>query len=197
MALDASKVRVALTGHIYFVPESDTTNFGTESTNLTAPAGGIDLGYTSEDGVAFTFGREVEDILGWQSADPLRKLSTAEPRSAAFTLQQLERGTWLSTMGGEITELVAAVVGPPAEPAIYRWEPAVGQIPTGRLVIDFEDGAIKYRFGFRRAQNTAETEFSLVRNAALSLSNEWTGVATSDGKKSFFMDTNDAAFAPA
>ncbi|WP_298045712.1 Ig domain-containing protein, partial [uncultured Citricoccus sp.] len=171
-------------------PESDTVNFGVESSDLDAPAGGIDLGYTSEDGVAFTFGREVEDILGWQSADPLRKLSTAEPRSAAFTLQQLERGTWLSSMGGTLTELSA---GPPP---IYRWEPTVGQIPTGRLVIDFEDGPAKYRFGFRRAQNTAETEFSLVRNAALALSNEWTGVATSDGKTSFFMDTNDAAFAP-
>ena len=194
MALDATKVRVALTGHIYFQPEGDTPL--EDPTDLSAPAGAIDLGYTTEDGVTFTFGRDVEEIMGWQSMDPLRKLVTAEPKTAAFTLRQLERDTWLSTMGGKITELAAANVETGAG-AINRWEPVVGEIPTGRILIDMDDLGILYRFGFRRAQNTAEIEFSLVRNDALNLPNEWSAVATKDGKPAFFMDTNDPAFAAA
>ena len=193
MALDATKVRVALTGHIYFQPEGKTPL--EDPTDLSAPAGAIDLGYTTEDGVTFTFGREVEEIMGWQSMDPLRKLVTSEPKTAAFTLRQLERNTWMSTMGGKITDLSGAGSG--GKEKTYRWEPVVGEIPTGRLLIDMDDLGIVYRFGFRRAQNTAEIEFSLVRNDALNLPNEWSAVATKDGKPAFFMDTNDPAFAAA
>lgn len=193
MALNAAQVRVALTGHVYYIP---TLPFA-ETTDLAVPTGAVELGYTTSDGVTFNFGREVEDITGWQSADPMRKLVLAEPRSASFTLQQMSRGTWTTTMGGTVTELKAAEVGPPAVPAIYRWEPDLAKIPEGALLVDFEDGEIDYRFGFRRAQNTAEVEFALVRNAAVNLPNQWTALATSDGKKSFFMDTNDPAFAPA
>lgn len=191
MALDATKVRVALTGHIYFQPEGDAPL--EDPTDLSAPAGAIDLGYTTEDGVTFTFGRDVEEIMGWQSMDPLRKLVTSEPKTAAFTLRQLERDTWLSTMGGKITELSGASDGQPT----HRWEPVVGEIPTGRILIDMDDLDVRYRFGFRRAQNTAEIEFSLVRNDALNLPSEWSAVATKDGKPAFFMDTNDPAFAAA
>lgn len=190
MALDATQVRVALTGRVLFDPDLDAP----DPTNLTVPSTAIDLGYTTEDGVTFTFGSEVEDIMGWQSMDPLRRLKVAQPKSASFVLRQLSRAIWLASMGGTVIELAPAVTGPPAVPAIYRWEPKTGEIPEGRLYIDAIDGDITYRFGFRRANNTAETEFNLVRNDAINLPNEWGAVAPKGGGESFFMDTNDPAF---
>lgn len=179
--LNAEEVRVALTGHIYYAPLGSDI-----PADLTAPVGGIDLGYTTEEGVSFTFSKETEDIMGWQSMDPLRKLITAAPKSCNFTLRQLSRDTWLSTMGGEVTDGGAGV---------YRWEPDDSKQVEGVIIVDFEDNDIGYRFGFRRAAQSGEVEFSLVRTDAVNLPNTWTALATKDGSKSFFMDTNDPAFA--
>lgn len=192
MGLNARQVRVALSGRVLYDPDLDSP----DPTDLAVPSTAIDLGYTTEDGVTFNFGREVEDIMGWQSMDPLRKLITAEPRSASFSLRQMAREQWLATMGGSISQLKDAGTDPAAEPALYRWEPDEAKIPEGRLYIDMIDGDATYRFGFRRAQNSAEVEFSLVRNDSIVLPNEWTALATGSGKKPFFMDTNDPAFAP-
>jgi hypothetical protein len=185
MALDGTRVRVALTGNVWFVPVSDTTNYGTDPTDLETPDGAINLGYTTPEGVVFTFGREVEGLDAWQTSDVIRNLVTNEPRSMAFTLRQLERDTWLATMGGTVTSLGVD---------LFRWEPVTAEIPTGALYVDLEDGELQYRVGFRRAENTAETQFSFVRNNAVNLPNEWSAVAPGGGKKSVFLDTNDPAF---
>lgn len=180
---DATKVRVALTGHIWVGDESLTIPPDVE----TDPTGADDLGYTSEDGVTFTIGREVEDIPGWQSMEPLRRIVTAEPKTAAFTLRQTERATILNSLGGTITETVAGS-------GLFRWEPDEGNIPVKVLLIDFIDGDVKYRFGFRRAQQLGEIETNFVRNAAVDWPNEWSCLAGPAGLKAWFIDTNDPAF---
>lgn len=177
--LNAEEVRVALTGHIYFLP------LGTEvPPDLEVPENAVDLGYTTEDGVTFNIEKETEDIMGWQSTDPLRRLVTSEPKSCTFTLRQLSRDTWLSTMGGEVQKTGD----------VFRWEPDQGKQVEGVILVDFIDNDITYRFGFRRAAQSAAVEFTLVRNDAVNLPNEWTALATKDGSKPFFMDTNDEAF---
>lgn len=180
--LNAEEVRVALTGHVYFLP------LGTNvPADLKVPKGAIDLGYTTEDGVTFNIEKETEDIMGWQSTDLLRRLVTSEPKSCSFTLRQLSRDTWLSTMGGEVKKTGD----------VFRWEPDEGKQVEGVILVDFIDNDITYRFGFRRAAQSAAVEFTLVRNDAVNLPNEWTALATKDGSKPFFMDTNDKAFAEA
>lgn len=188
MAKNASQVRVALTGSIWF-----TTNLSaTIPADLAAPpADFIDLGYTTDDGVTFTLSRETEDITGWQTADILRKLVTAEPKMAKFTLHQVNRDTWLAAVGGTVTQ-TRAVNG--AIPAVNRWEPTAGVLPEGILLIDFVDNTINYRFGFRRAQQGGEIEFALVRGDSMQLPLEWTALQPTSGT-SFFMDTDDVAFA--
>ncbi len=182
MARDAAKVRVALTGDIWVGNEGAEIPTDVE----TAPGSGfVNLGFTSEDGVTFTIGRETEDIMGWQSREPLRRLVTSEPKTAAFTLRQLEASTLVNSLGGTVTE---------TSPGNYRWEPDEGHIPTKVLLIDFHDGDYSYRFGFRRAQNVAEVEMNLVNNAAIDLPNEWSALAAGGNVKSWFIDTNDPAF---
>ena len=188
MAKNATQVRVALTGSIWFTSNLNATIPG----DLTdPPADFVDLGFTTPDGVTFTLSKETENIEGWQTSDILRKLVTAEPKVAAFVLQQVNRDTWLAAMGGTITQ-TRPLNG--AIPAIHRWEPAAGVLPEGILLIDFEDNGINYRFAFRRAQQSAEVEFQLVRNAAVKLPQEWTALAPASGLASFFLDTDDPAF---
>ena len=188
MAKNATQVRVALTGSVWFSTNLAATIPG----DLAAtPADFVDLGYTTEDGVTFTLSRETEDITGWQTADILRKLVTSEPKSAKFTLHQVNRDTWLAAAGGTITQ-TRAVNG--AIPAVYRWEPTAGQVVEGILLVDFVDGVNNYRFGFRRASQTGEIEFALVRGDSMQLPLEWTALSPTSGT-SFFMDTDDVSFA--
>lgn len=185
MGKNATNVRVALTGSIWFNP-SLAAVIPSNLTDDPTALGYIDLGYTTEDGVTFTLSKETEDLMGWQTADVLRKLVTSEPKAAAFTLRQLDQDTWLATNGGTITEITSG---------LYRWEPTEGQIVEGILLVDFRDGTKDYRFGFRRASQSGEVEFSMVRSDAVNLPNEWTALVPQSGK-AFFMDTNDPAFAP-
>ena len=180
---------MALTGSIWYNPDLNAAipdDLTVDPTTL----GYTDLGYTTADGVTFTLSREIEGIDGWQTAEILRQLVTAEPKQAEFVLRQLGRDEWLATNGGAVSELGSGT-------GIYRWEPKTGEIPEGVLLIDFDDMGHDYRFGFRRAQQTGEVQFQLVRNDAVNLPNTWTAVQPYNADlTSFFMDTNDPAFAP-
>ena len=188
MAKDATRVRVALNGNIWVADEGATLPTDVD----TAPATGwADLGYTTDDGVTFTIGKETETIMGWQSADPLRTLVTSEPKTVAFTLRQLGADEITATLGGAITESEAGSGN-------FRWEPGEpGDVPVKMLLVDFVDGTNKYRFGFRRAQQLGESEIALVRTDAVNLPNEWSVLAASGSEKPWFIDSNDPAFTPA
>ena len=201
MAKNSKQVRVALTGSVFYLPTPITALTGL--TLDAAPAGAVDLGWTTPDGVTFTLGREVQGIDAWQTPNLLRQLVLSEPKSMSYTLRQLARQQWLAAMGGTISQVSAAVPDNPAttevneaEPAVYRWVPKSGQIVEGTILVDFEDGDIAYRFGFPYAQQTAEVEFSLVRNDAINLPNTWTALEPeAAGVPVMFVDTNDPAFA--
>ena len=64
MAKDPTKVRVALTGNVWYEPSLSATivTDPTEPPTTTA----VNLGYTTADGVTFSFSRETVDIDGWQ-----------------------------------------------------------------------------------------------------------------------------------
>ena len=206
MSKDPKQVRVALTGNVWY--EKNLAAVISDEIMDPPTATAVNLGFTTADGVTFTVSRNVIDIDGWQSRDPLRKLVEAEPRSCAFTLRQVSRAIWLATMGGKVATLVAAVAGsagPPvvaAKPAIYRWEPDEGKLPEGAIWVDFDDEkpdgtALRYRFGFRRAAQSEAVEFALKRTDAVNLPNNWSALAVTDGLTSFYMDTNDTEFAAA
>lgn len=197
MSKDATKVRVALTGNVYFDPNLSATIVTDIMQPPTATA--VDLGFTTGDGITFNIARETTDIDGWQTMEALRVLVNSEPRSAQFTLRQLARRSWLSTFGGTVVELVAAAGG---DPAIYRWEPDIGKLPEGMLFVDFDDELpdgtdVRYRFGFRRASQSDAVEFGLKRTDAVNIPNTWKALAPAGGLKSFYVDTNDPAFAAA
>lgn len=182
MALDGSKTRVALTGQVIVQDVTDP-----DPTDLTTRAG-TDLGYTTADGVSFEFDVDVEEIDAWQSMDPLRKIRTKAPKTVSFTLRQLQRETWLATLGGTVTETATGS-------GLYTWEPDESTSPTKKVTVYFDDGDISYGFIFRRCEQSGKVEMNLVRDDAVNLPNEWSVLAGPAGKKSWSVITNDPAFA--
>ena len=154
---NAQNVIVAGTGAVYVAPDGTTPP--ADLADLATPW--VDIGYTSEDGVTFTFSREQEDVNAWQVSTPVRVLVTNEPISIAFELLQFERDTVLLAFRG------GAFAGT-AAPYTYT-PPDAGASDVRALTIDAIDGAYQFRFTFPRAQISEDVEMALVRSDAVRL----------------------------
>lgn len=184
MSQDASKVRVALTGKVW-LGKDETATLPTAISVAVDSDEFDDLGFTTPDGVTFTFSKNVTNIDGWQSSEPLRKLLTSEPKQVEFVLRQLERSTYLAAFGGTIEE------GSPGE---FEWTPpAAGSLPVRPLIVEFSDDDIDYRFIYRRCSDEAEKKMQLLRTDAVNLPANYAVLAASP--TSWLVQTNDPAFA--
>jgi hypothetical protein len=162
-------VTVAGTGTVWIAPEGTAFPVG-----LTAPiAPWLDAGYTSEDGVTLTLSRDQEEINAWQSADPVRVLITAEPKTIAFELLEFDRESIaLAFRGGTWVDV-------PGPPAYYTYTPpAAGALDVRAMCIDGLDGAYKFRFNYPRVQLQGDVETSLVRTDAVRLPLEFAVLAS-------------------
>ena len=165
--LEPTHVTVAGNGGVYVAPEG--TALPTTLTALAAPW--EDLGYVGEDGVSFSFSREQEEILAWQSADPVRVLTTSEPKTLEFELLEFDRLTILTAFRG------GAWAGATA-PFTYT-PPDAGTEVVKALTIEGIDGTIgKFRFCFPRASLSGDVEFQLVRTDAVRFSMEFSVLAS-------------------
>lgn len=182
MPKDATKVRVALTGTVFAADEGATVP---ADITVTPNASWLDLGYTSEDGVTLSVEQTTEDVAAWQSLEVLRTIVTAEPKAFNFVLRQLEKNTFLAAFGGSVVTVGANN---------YRWEPpASGAIPTKAYIVEFLDDTIKYRFIYRRVQQTGARELNFVRTGPVNLPMSYRVLAASP--RSWEVQTNDPAFA--
>lgn len=187
MAIDGTEVRVAGGGHVYVAAE------GTAMPNDLAaldPTKWTDLGYVTEDGVGFTFGREVTDINAWQG-DKVRVITTKEPASCKFALMQTNADTIkVAFGGGTITTSGSA----PNE--VYTFTPPATGINTERaIVIEFSDGTDKYRYCLPRTQIQGTVEFTLTRNGAVTYPLEL-GILDNGDNPKFTIVSNDESMKP-
>ena len=160
MALEPTHVVVAGTGAVQVAPEG--TTLPTDLAPLAAPW--EDVGYVGEDGVAFTFSREQEEVNAWQSAEPVRILTTNEPKTIELELLEFDRvSLLLAFRGGAFTGAASPWTYEPPDP---------GATDVRALVIDGKDGAQTFRFAFPRAQLGGDLEFALLRTDAVRLSLE-------------------------
>lgn len=156
MALDGTQVRVAGAGHVY-VATPETAAPADVETAL--PAAWTDLGYVTEDGVAFTFGRETEDLNAWQ-ADKVRVLTLRAPKNVEFALMQTNSKTLVTALGGGVWEADGAG-GHKFTP------PRDDENAVHSMVIEFTDGDVTYRYYFPRVQVEGEVSFTLTRSGAV------------------------------
>jgi hypothetical protein len=149
--LDSSQVTVAGFSRILvapvgsLVPPSVTDDFDPPW---------IDLGYTTEDGLAASFGLDSNDLMSSQTLDPLRKLVTARPKTFTASLWQVNEETLRLALGG------GTVTGTDDE---WHFAPAPPSFIDERmLAIEAHDGPFVLRLIAHRTMVSEAVEFSFV-----------------------------------
>jgi hypothetical protein len=159
MALDATEVVVAGTGHLYVADEG--TTLPTDLTDLSTDPDFTELGYTTEDGVTWTVSRQTSDLNVWQSLDPIRIITSSRTQSMAATLRQFSPENLRACFGGGTID-AAAGVG-----SFQLPDPAAIEIKV--LVVDFSDGDADFRSVFERAQQDGDVTAALNRGDSANL----------------------------
>ncbi|MET9953506.1 hypothetical protein ABZ135_18415 [Streptomyces sp. NPDC006339] len=85
MSLDASEVRVAITGELLSAPLGTTAPTNASSA---LPAAWLGHGYVSDDGVTENWDDSVDNIVAWQNATTVRAARTESTLTLACTLIQ-------------------------------------------------------------------------------------------------------------
>ncbi|MFJ7176403.1 phage tail protein [Streptomyces massasporeus] len=159
MANDADNVRVALNGSVYIAPKGTTA-----PADLTTawPAGWVDLGYLSDDGVEMSYSTESEDINAWQSLSPVRKVLTGVDMTLGFTAIELKTQTMtLYFPSATMTDVSGTVhkLSIPAAPS-----------PDERAIgLEWVDGDITNRLIIARGEVTDREAITLARSGAVGL----------------------------
>ena len=112
MALDSSKVRVAVTGGV-FVGETSATP-PTDANSDPTEDGFSDLGYVHEDGVTETRERSTEQLRAWQNADILREVVTEATMTYTFRLVETKAETVALYYGSDVEPSDGSVAIVPA-----------------------------------------------------------------------------------
>lgn len=159
MANDADNVRVGLNGSVYIAPKGTTA-----PTDLTTawPAGWVDLGYLSDDGVEMSYSTETEDINAWQSLSPVRKVLTGVDMTLGFTAIELKTATMTLYFPSATMTDVAGTVHKLSIPAAPE--------PDERAIgLEWVDGDITNRLIIARGEVTDRESITFARSGAVGL----------------------------
>lgn len=90
MALDATAVRVGVTGRVYFAPPGTTV-----PTSVTGSLNAAfkDVGYATDAGVTFGVSVDSNDIKAWQGGVTVRRVQTGVTYTLAFTMLETNENT--------------------------------------------------------------------------------------------------------
>lgn len=89
MSLDATEVRVGITGEVF---RGEITSPAPTTSVSVLDATYLGLGYVSEDGVTENWDDSVDNIVAWQNATTVRAATTESTGSISFTLIQTNGG---------------------------------------------------------------------------------------------------------
>lgn len=103
MALDATKVRVGVTGAVYLADTDDT--LPTDATTA-LDAAFADVGFIHEDGVTETQDTDTNDIVAWQNGAKVRKVQTSHDLMYAFTMLETSPVTLEAYYGNHLDGVV-------------------------------------------------------------------------------------------
>lgn len=152
-------------------------------------SGFTELGYTSDEGVGFTFEQTIEDVLAQQTADPVRRIVTARSLSTNYQGLQWNKDTFaLAFGGGTWTE---------PTPGTFRYDPPGDEDALSEYsqVISWNDGSRKFRLVIERGNVAEATETTLARTSASVLPVTFQAMKpTSGNNESWYFLGDDTAF---
>lgn len=180
MADDATKVRVAVTGEVYYGITS-TTKPTDATTSLNSGFTDNMLGYLSEDGIAQTVGNSVEKIKAWQNGATVRTVQTESEVTYQFTAIELNPNT-LEAFFGNYTA-VDATSG--------SVDINGDQLPHKSWVLDVVDGDARVRVVIPDGQITERGDVPMGGTAPISLPMTITAYPDSNGNNAYLYIDHD------
>ncbi len=173
MALDATNVRVGVTGAIYVAPLGTTL----PTDQLAAlDAGFGEVGYVTDDGVTISIDESVSDLVAWQNGDVVRKLQTSHDVSFAFAMlemndesRELYFGNYTSGATG-----VAEITGDVQAQKCF--------------IIDIVDGTTKHRVVVPVGQVTERDDITVGSSDAMTLGTTVSCFPDGSGVKAYVYD---------
>jgi len=189
MALNPSNVRVGSgeNGHVYLAPIGTTAPI--DLTTAWAPAW-VDLGYLSDDGVEMEYSTDTEDIMAWQSLNPIRKVLTSVDLTLAFTAIELKsRAVTAYFPDSTITEVTPGTV--------FRLDiPAAPGPAEYAFGFEWHDGDIDHRVVIPRGEVTDRESVTFERGEPVGLGMTASAYASSVPELAIWL-SNDPSWAPA
>lgn len=182
MALDATKVRVAVTGAVYVAPTGTAlpTNAGTALS-----ADYKDVGYVHEDGVTETQDTDSEDIMAWQNGAKVRKVQTSHDLTYQFTMIETNEIS-LKEFYGNFTPQVGG-----ASPSDAKVEIKGDELPRRVWVLSVLDGDHSWRIVIPDGQITERGDITYANDEAIGREVTVTCYPVNGVKATIYMD--DAA----
>jgi hypothetical protein len=181
MAVDASKIRVAGQGALWYAPTG--TALPTDSTTA-LNAAFINLGY-AQDGFEVDNSIKTKEIEGWQSAEVIKLVTTGVSRKVSFESLEMNKATVGLAWGG--ATITAGTGG-----AYTLVIPNAQLTKEFILVADWSDGTISQRIVIPRAALTALPKQKIGRQDTISFSFEVQALAPTDNSNSVLVYGVDA-----
>jgi len=150
------------------------------------PGDWTDLGFTTEDGITISVGKDTDDLMTSQSLQPVRILVTGQPITVAFSLRQISATSLVAAMGGGTIN---------GDDDAWHFTPAPSSFIDERaLIVQGEDGANKLRWLFYRASLSEAVEIPVVNTDSIVLPLTYSLMAHEppyeiDGSSTSFLDT--------
>lgn len=149
MALDATNVRVGVTGAVY-VADTDAS-LPTDATSE-IDAAFADVGYISDAGVVESHGTETNDIRAWQNGDLVRRVQTSHDLTFSFTMLETNEVT-LREFYGDYDAGTIRVTGE--------------QLPSRAWVLSVVDGDHVFRIVVPNGQITERGDITYANGDAI------------------------------
>ncbi|MFB4265302.1 hypothetical protein [Nonomuraea sp. GTA35] len=157
MALDAAKVRVAVTGAVYSGPSSAAAP---TSATSTVPATYNDLGYISEDGVVEAYDEDVQDIQAWQGGAIVRTLISSSKATLAFTMIETKASVLEMYHKGSTVESLG--------PNGYKIDVKLPNVVRKKIILDVLDGDTHTRIYVPDGEVTERGEITYINDETIS-----------------------------
>jgi hypothetical protein len=191
MTLVAGQVRVAGNGEISVA--ATTVTAPTDATTALVSADWTGLGYNVDSGLTVSRSLSTTNIQAWQSKVPVRIVATDQTLSVAGEFLQSNPevvGLWYScgafaAVSGS-TSATDSVASGDINPAMV----------TKSMVMEWEDGDVKYRLYIPKAQVTANGDQTVAASGAVTYPLMFTALAPDTGTTMFDLFSNDPAVQP-
>jgi hypothetical protein len=183
--LQSGQIRVAGQGAIWRAPLG--TVLPTDSTTA-LDAAFVNLGY-AKSGFVFTPSLKTSPVMGWQSTNILRLITTEKTTKLGFELLQSNADTLALAWDGTIV--------PGTGNAFSIDIPDDASVNEAAYVVDMVDGSVSYRFVIERAALLTPPTIKGDRTAETSYAFEVQVLVPADGSRSIKPYGVDAAVASA